>query len=159
VVQNRISHELSQQKVAEIMGHLAAIEAALPFLIGLNSAERKKLLKAGDRSHAFINKASDIGQQIPGHLPRSLDLAEMRKDVALRDALYPIMVSLSQLAEKLTDTYALANSEAYAAALVYRSAKMVKGDEGLGQAVAELKRRFERRGSRSAAAGDSSAAS
>jgi hypothetical protein len=156
VVPNRISHELSQQKVDEIMAHISAIREALPFLVGLSTAERQRLLKAGDRSQAFINKASEVGQQIADHLPGSLDLDEMRKDVALRDRLYPVMLAVSKLAEKLSDTYALVSSEAYAAALVvYRTAKAVEGDEGLGQAVAELGSRFERRSSARPVASDS----
>jgi hypothetical protein len=160
VVPNRISHELSQQKVDEIMAHLAAIQEALPFLVGLSGLERQRLLKAGDRSQAFISKASEVGQHIVDHLPGSLDLGEMRKDVALRGRLYPVMLAISTLAEKLSDTYALVSSEAYAAALViYRTAKTVKGGEGLEQAVAELGSRFERRPARAAAASDSSAQS
>jgi hypothetical protein len=133
------------------MAHLAAIQEALPFLVGLSGLERQRLLKAGNRSQAFIHKASEVGQQIAGHLPGSLDLDEMRKDVTLRDRLYPVMLAVSTLAEKLSDTYAVVSSEAYAAALViYRTAKMVEGDAGLGQAVAELGSRFERRPARPA---------
>jgi hypothetical protein len=62
------------------------------------------------------------------------------------EALYPVMVALSQLAEKLADTYAVAASEAYAASLmIYRNAKDARGSEGLEEAIADMARRFSRK--------------
>lgn len=59
----------------------------------------------------------------------------------------PLMLAIGKLSRKLSDTYAIAASEAYAAALlVYRTGKQVQGSEGISEAVAELARRFERRG-------------
>lgn len=157
MIPNRVSSQITKASVDQILASIAAIQAALPFLIGLDPSERKTMLKAGDRSQAFIRKALEVGQRIADHLPRSTSLDEMSKDLALMDAIYPIMIALSELSEKLSDTYAVLNSEAYASALVvYRHAKDIKGEKGLEQPVAELGRRFVRRSRTDATSNDSS---
>lgn len=155
MVPNRISNELSEESRDEILRSIDYASRLMPFLTGLDPRERQMMLKAGDRCVAFIRKAAEVGQMNPGYLPRAFNLEEMRKDMALMDALYPIMVATSQLAEKLADTYAIASSEAYASALlVYRSIKSVKGESGLEQAYAELRRQFARRQARTESATD-----
>jgi len=100
---------------------------------------------AGNASQAFIRKCADIAPHIDAFLPRGLDVAELRKDIDLMDALRPIMVSVSQLAEKLRDTHALVASEAFAASReIYRCAKLAQGPAGLEDVVKELSRRFTR---------------
>ena len=146
MVPNRISEEVNPEALAGILEKIEEVQAALPFLVGLDPIERRSMLKAGDRSQAFIRKAMEVAPHMADYLPRGLDVEEMRKDVGLMDALYPIMIATSRLAEKLADTYAVVSSEAYASALViYRNSKYAKGGEGLEQAVADLRRRFARR--------------
>jgi hypothetical protein len=145
MVKNRVSAEVDQATLESVLAHIAAINTALPFLISISPEERRAMLKGGDRSQAFIRKAVEVGAKIENHLPRSFSINEMRRDVALSDQLFPVVLSLSQLAEKLSDTHAVASSEAYASALlIYRTGKQVKDDEGLTKAVADLGRRFER---------------
>ena len=146
VIPNRISVVLSAEDRAAILVAINVLKERLPFLIGLDPEERKNMLKAGDRDRAFIDKSFDVGQKIPDYLPKALNMDEMNKDMELMDALYPIMLAISQLAEKLSDTYAIAASEAYAAALmIYRNAKDAKGSEGLEEAIGDLGRRFSRK--------------
>jgi hypothetical protein len=146
MIPNRISIVLSAEDRAEIIMAINILKEKLPFLIGIEPEERRGMLKVGDRDRAFIDKSYDVGQRIPDYLPKALSMDEMSKDMELMAALYPIMVAISQLAEKLADTYAIAASEAYAAALViYRNAKDARGSEGLEEAIADLGRRFVRR--------------
>lgn len=145
-IPNRVSVVLSPEDRAAIMVAINVLKEKLNFLIGLDPEERKNMLKAGDRDRAFIDKAFDVAQQIPDYLPKALNMDEMHKDMELMVALYPVMVALSQLAEKLSDTYAIAASEAYAAALmIYRNAKDARGSQGLEEAIADLSRRFARK--------------
>lgn len=91
-------------------------------------------------------KALEVAVQNPDFLPRSFDIEEMKKDVELFEALYPIVLALSQLQELLDDTIAIVGSEAYMAALaVYDYAKKNKGDAGLEAAVDDMARRFARK--------------
>lgn len=136
---------MTPEQLATVLQQIRDLETALDFLVGIEPAQRQKLVKPGDGGQGFINRAYKLGLQIQDHLPRSFDLDEMRKDMDMADSLMHIMIATSQLAEKLADTHAVANSEAYLAALlVYRTAKHVRGVKGLEQALDELGRRFAR---------------
>lgn len=90
-----------------------------------------------------------MATQNPEFLPRSFDLEEMRKDVQLFEALYPLLLSLTQLHELVDDTSLAVGSEAYAAALqVYNYAKASGQGSGLEAVVEEMGQRFVRRSRR-----------
>jgi hypothetical protein len=67
----------------------------------------------------------------------------MRKDVQLFEALYPVLLSLTQLQELVDDTSLAVGSEAYAATLqVYNYAKASGQGAGLDAVVVEMGQRF-----------------
>jgi hypothetical protein len=141
-----ISATLNQADREAVMDAVATIKAKLPFLIDLNADERKALPKMGDKSRAFVSKALEVATQNPDFLPRSFDLEELRKDVQLFEAMYPIVVALTQLQELVDDTCLAAGSEAYAAALqVYNYAKASGQGSGLDAVVGEMGQRFARK--------------
>ena len=144
-----ISATLTQADRAAVMDAIATIKDRLPFLVDLSVEERKALPKMGDKSRAFVSKALEVAIQNPDFLPRSFDLDEMRKDVQLFEAIYPLVMALAQLQELMDDTYTLVGSEAYAAALqVYNYAKASGQGSGLDAAVDELGQRFARKSKR-----------
>lgn len=141
-----ISATLSHTDRLAVMNAIATIKEKLPFLIDLSAEERKALPKMGDKSRAFVSKAMEVATQNPDFLPRSFDLEEMRKDVQLAEALYPIVVALSQLQELLDDTTLAVGSEAMAAALqVYSYAKVSGQGAGMEGLVEEMGQRFARK--------------
>jgi len=141
-----ISATLDSKDRDAVMAAVATIKAKLPFLIDLSTDERKALPKMGDKSRAFVSKALEVATQNPDFLPRSFNLDEMRKDVALFEAMYPVVVALAQLQELMDDTYTTVGSEAYAAALqVYNYAKASGQGAGLDSVVDELGQRFARK--------------
>ncbi|WP_026736521.1 hypothetical protein [Fischerella sp. PCC 9605] len=143
---NRISANLSKTDREAVMQAIATIKEKLPFLVDLTTEERKALPKLGDKSRAFVSKALEVAGQNPDFLPRSFDLDEMRRDVELFEALYPILLSLSQLQELVDDTFVAVGSEAYAAGLmVYNYAKASGKGAGLDAALDDLGRRFARK--------------
>ena len=124
---------------------ISTIKEKLPFLVDLSSDDRKALPKMGDKSRAFVSIALEVAVQNPEFLPRSFDLEEMRKDVQLFEALYPVLRSLTQL-QLVDDTTLAVGSEAYAAALqVYNYAKASGQGAGLDAVVVEMGRRFARK--------------
>ncbi|MBD6617092.1 hypothetical protein FNW02_14925 [Komarekiella sp. 'clone 1'] len=144
--ENRISANLSQTDRLQIMQVITTIREKLPFLIDLTAEERKSLPKLGDKSRAFVSKALEVATQNPDFLPRSFDLDEMRRDIELFDALYPVLLSLTQLQELVDDTFIAAGSEAYTAALaVYNYAKANGNVSGLDAVIDDMGRRFSRR--------------
>ncbi len=141
-----ISATLTQTDREAVMTAVATIKEKLPFLIDLTADERKALPKMGDKSRAFVSKALEVATQNPDFLPRSFDLEEMRKDVQLFEAMYPIVVALTQLQELVDDTCLATGSEAYAAALqVYTYAKASGQGSGLDAVVVEMGQRFARK--------------
>ncbi|WP_138498027.1 hypothetical protein [Nostoc sp. PA-18-2419] len=141
-----ISATLSQTERDAVLQAISTIKQKLPFLVDLSSEERKTLPKMGDKSRAFVSKALEVAAQNPEFLPRSFDLEEMRKDVQLFEALYPVLLSLTQLQELVNDTAVAVGSEAYAAALqVYNYAKVSGQGAGLDTVVVEMGQRFARK--------------
>lgn len=143
---NRISASLSQPDREAVMTAIATIREKLPFLLDLTTEERRSLPKLGDKSRAFVSKALEVATQNQDFLPRSFDLDEMREDVLLFEAMYPILLALMQLQELIDDTYVAVGSEAYAASLlVYNYAKASGKGAGLDAVVDEMGRRFARK--------------
>ncbi|MFN6564637.1 MAG: hypothetical protein RMY28_033235 [Nostoc sp. ChiSLP01] len=143
---NKVNAKLSSADREAVMQAIVTIREKLPFLIDLTTEERKALPKLGDKSRAFVSKALEIATQNPDFLPRSFNLNEMRQDIELFEALYPIMLSLTQLQELVDDTSVAVGSEAYAAGLmVYNYAKVSGKGAGLETMVDDLGRRFARK--------------
>lgn len=143
---NKVSAKFSPADREAVMQAITTIRQKLPFLIDLSTEERKALPKLGDKSRAFVGKALEIAAQNPDFLPRSFDLDEMRRDIELFEALYPILLSLTQLQELVDDTSVAVGSEAYAAGLlVYNYAKASGKGAGLDSMVDDLGRRFARK--------------
>ncbi|MEH1915294.1 hypothetical protein [Nostoc sp.] len=146
MAENKVSAKLSSADREAVMQAITTIREKLPFLIDLTTEERKALPKLGDKSRAFVSKALEIGTQNPDFLPRSFDLNEMRQDIELFEALYPILLSLTQLQELVDDTSVAVGSEAYAAGLmVYNYAKVSGKGAGLESMIDDLGRRFARK--------------
>ncbi|MBW4476765.1 MAG: hypothetical protein KME54_07800 [Tolypothrix brevis GSE-NOS-MK-07-07A] len=142
----RISASLSQKDREAVMEAIATIKEKLPFLIDLTADERKSLPKLGDKSRGFVIKALQVATQNPDFLPRSFDVNEMRLDVELFEALYPVLLSLTQLQQLVDDTLIATGSEAYIAALaVYNYAKASGDVSGLDTVIDDLGRRFTRK--------------
>ncbi|MET0621661.1 MAG: hypothetical protein ABW250_01640 [Pyrinomonadaceae bacterium] len=143
---NRVSATLSQTDRQAVLDAINIIRTKLPFLIDLTPEERRTLLKMGDKSRGFVTQALTVAEQNEDILPRSFDVAEMRKDVELLDGLAPIMAALSQLTELVEDTYMAVGGEAYASALlVYQFARAAGKGPALDGALDALGQRFARK--------------
>lgn len=141
--QNLVSAALSKEDGAAAMAALEIIRQKMPFLMGLDPDARRSLPRMGDRSESFVRKCQEIANQNPGMLPRTFDLDEFNRDVALAEAIFPISQALDQLSELVNDTETAVRSDAYTAALtVYQSAKLAGKGSGLDGALDDLGRRF-----------------
>lgn len=155
---NRISAALTQADQQAVLAALQTIREKLPFLIDLSPEERRALPRMGDSGRGFVAKALEVAEQNPDILPRSFDLAEMRRDSELLDALLPVVTSFRQLNELLDDTYTAAGSELYASALlVYQYVRAAGKGSALDGALDSLGQRFARK-SRGASSGTPPAA-
>lgn len=143
---NRISATLSASDRQAVLDALQTIRQKLPFLVDLSPEDRRAMLKMGDASRAFVAQALVVAEQNPDIMPASFDVAEMRKDVELLEALAPVRASLAQVAELVDDSYVVIGSEAYAAALlVYQFARTAGKGSALDGALDALGQRFARK--------------
>jgi hypothetical protein len=144
--ENRIDAALPQADRDAVIAAIKTIQEKLPFLADLTLDERKGMLKLGDKSMPFVKRAAEIATQNPDFLPRSFNVEDMKRDIALLEALQPITTALTQLQELVDDTTMLVGSEAYVAALaVYQYAKASGAGGALDDLVDDLGRRFARK--------------
>jgi hypothetical protein len=144
--ENRVSAELSEADRKAVLDAIETIRTKLSFLIDLSPEQRRSLPKMGDKSRAFVAKALAIAQHNSDFLPRSFSVEEFERDVALAEALLPIMVSLTRLQEQVTDTYTEVGSEAYSASLVVYQYGRTSGDgQSLEGLLDDMGQRFARK--------------
>ena len=148
-MENRISVTISEEAQANILKAIEMINQNLPVLINLSASDRHMLPKMGDKSVAFVNKNLEYAKQNPAIVPTFLDMVEFEKDCIAANSIKKVLIPLVQLTEKLDDTYVLAGSEAYTAALIFYNA--VKGAAkagvpGMKTIYDDLQSRFPGRG-------------
>ena len=146
---NRIS-ALPAEAVAQIQGALDTIRTALePHAVELSADERRDMLKFGDRSLAFVDKAARYSRERSELVPGFLDVDEMEGDLATAQQLEGLAEQLAQLESLVRDSAMVAGSEAHEGALVlYRAVKAAAraGAPGADVVRDDLGERFVRRG-------------
>src|SRR5918993_388655 len=136
---SQIDVTLTTEQVAAIVAAMDTLELALPFLVSLTVDDRQRLFKLGTRSEGFVAEALSAALQHPGYLPSALAIVELQRDIALRQALLPIVQRARLLYTKLNDTWMLAGADAMqAATAIYRVLRAQRG-EGLDVTVSVLK--------------------
>ncbi len=145
-----ISATLSDQNLAEIKMAIATIRSNMPFLISLTTDERRKRLKMGDKSLAFVRNSITVTQNNPEVLPGNFDPKEFEKDYNLVVALTEVLGLLEQLSEQVDDTLMAVGSESMAnSLLIYDFVKTAaKHSPGLKSVAEQLGERFKSIGSR-----------
>ncbi|MGJ3253633.1 MAG: hypothetical protein ACFE0J_21225 [Elainellaceae cyanobacterium] len=136
---------LTQQEIEEIITALNVILDRLPFLVGLTPDERRQIAKMGRKAQTFTTRALDMAHQYNDMMPRHLNVEEARRDIALFEALNPILQTVNHMRELLEDTQTIAGSEAYAAArLAYNTAKVSGKNMGMDDILEDLSHQFRR---------------
>ncbi|MBD2615702.1 hypothetical protein VF14_10495 [Nostoc linckia z18] len=140
-----ITGSLSAQDIQEIKVALQKIEQKLPFLVTLSPDERRKLVKMGDKSLAFVNNSITAAQSNREILPATFDVDELVRDYQLATALTELLVSIQQLSEQVDDTLMAVGSEAMTGSLtVYDYVKTAsKKTPGLKVVAEQLGERFK----------------
>lgn len=140
-----IAAALSPQDIQEIKAALQTVQKKLPFLITLSTEERRKLVKMGDKSLAFVNNSVTAAQSNREILPATFDVEELVRDYQLATALTELLISVQQLAEQVDDTLMAVGSEAMTSSLtVYDYVKTAsKKTPGLKTVAEQLGERFK----------------
>ena len=142
---NRIDTTFDKAQQAAALQALSDLAAALPFLTDLSPDDRRSLYKLGDKSRAFVDQALVSAEQFTDALPRSFDVEQYARDVALYRALEPVHARLRDLFERVDDTRMLVGAEAMEGArAVYYHTKGHPGSEALTETSRAMSRRYER---------------
>lgn len=140
-----ITATLSPQDIQDIKAALQTVQKKLPFLITLTSEERRKLVKMGDKSLAFVNNSVAAAQSNRDILPASFDVEEFVRDYQLTTNLSELLTSMRQLSEQVDDTLLAVSSETMKSSLtVYDYVKTAaKKTPGLKTIAEQLGERFK----------------
>ncbi|MBN3884938.1 MAG: hypothetical protein V7K64_15155 [Nostoc sp.] len=140
-----IAAALSPQDIQEIKAALQTVQKKMPFLITLSTEERRKLVKMGDKSLAFVNNSITAAQSNREILPATFDVEELVQDYQLAAALTELLTSMQQLTEQVDDTLMAVGSEAMTSSLtVYDYVKTAsKKTPGLKTVAEQLGERFK----------------
>ena len=140
-----ITGTLSPADIQEIKAALQTVQKKLPFLVTLSPEERRKLLKMGDKSLAFVKNSVSAAQSNRDILPASFDVEELVRDYELATTLTELLTSMRQLTEQVDDTLLAVGSEAMTSSLtVYDYVKTAaKKTPGLKTVAEQLGERFK----------------
>ena len=147
---NRVSASMTPEDFNAVKQAIFEIRNRMPFLVGLTTDERKKMLKINRSNKLFVSDAIEVARENPEVLPYYLTTDELEKDFTLFQQLNELLLPLEQLFERVRDTQILAGSEAYQTSLVLYKLTRVAADAGMpgmDTAYAKLRVRFEGQGS------------
>ena len=143
---NYISATLSSEDQQKILDHFAEIRKILSFGTTLTSSQKKTMPKLDDGRRPFAGKSLAYGSNEPRIVPPYIDLAELKTDLDLYDAIGPVEMAANSTAELIASIRMAAGSDAYVAALsIYSSAKGAakNGVSGTKAIADELSKLFE----------------
>ena len=145
---NLVSVQFQAADLEAIKGAFTVLDEKLvPKLIDLNKTERRTLLKMGDKSLPFVEKALEYALTNGNLLPNYVNVAEMKTDLDAVKTLTDLYRSAEKITDMLDDTILLSGSEAFQTALnIYKAVQQAakSGIEGAEIIFADLKQRFEK---------------
>ena len=150
-MQNNFSTAIPEAALTKALSYFQQGAAELrPYLQALTPEERTAMLKMGNKTVSFVQKAYEYARNNASFVPAFLDLDEFAADSAALNGLSPIHQLLEGLALDSGSTMMLAGSDAYAAALVlYNNIKFLAKNKqpGAQAAYEDLAQRFPGGGS------------
>ena len=150
---NRISVTIADQTVTEILGHITAIQALLPFLLSRDAGDNNVML--GEKSVGFDEKCAAYMASNPDFLPSYIKMAEVLKDRTARAQFLKFLPQISLLKSQLDDTFNVIGNEIYLADLAYYNntdAAAKVGRPGAGDIHDDLATRYPGCSSKASAA-------
>ena len=142
---NRLDVTATTEQLAAIDAAIASVETATQFFVSLAPAERKKMLKLGPKSEDFVRHAMEAGRLNSDIVPSALEIAEMDRDKAIRDAMVSFGQRLDALQRKARDTSMVAGADLMGASMViYRALQANGRAAGLDEVLARLRARWDR---------------
>ena len=102
--QNKVSAELTEAIVAEILAAFTTIRTKMPFLISLTDEDRAHLPHIGDKSAEALNQTLQFVNQFPEALPATFSIPEFKKDATLFNPLQSVVMASNEANRIINDT-------------------------------------------------------
>ena len=143
MTQNLVTLNLTDAQVTAVNTALTELETQLAGLISLSAPAKRSVQRMGQKSEAFCRQTLRVLGENPQVVPPNVSLADGLADLTALDALRPIMVRLSRLNDRASDTETALGSDVMAVALRgYSLLKLTGRSEGLAPLRAQLGSRF-----------------
>jgi hypothetical protein len=111
----------------------------------MTADQKLRVVRMGDGSVAFVEKAMEIATDNPGMLPGNFDLDELKRDELARQRMRSMGMKLTKVLEKVQNAEVAHGSDAMAGSLdIYAIAKTSGDSEGVEALKKMLGKRFER---------------
>jgi len=150
---NKISAVISDEDKQNVQNNIKSIQTMLASVLmhSLTADDRHTMVKMGDKSVAFVQKALDYASKNPTLVPSYLDATEAEKDFKLYADLQSIYNQLGTLFTSVEDALMICGSEAMNGALIFYQSLQgavrsnVPGSEAI---LEDLKQRFPKKSSK-----------
>jgi hypothetical protein len=143
MTQNLVTLNLTDAQLTAVNTALTELETQLAGLISLSTPTKRSVRKMGPKSEAFCRQTLRVLGENPQIVPPNVPLADALADLTALDALRPIMVRLSRLSDRASDTETALGSDVMAMALRgYSLLKLTGRSEGLESLRQQLASRF-----------------
>ena len=132
------------QQLADLVVQAEALVA--PYLIPLTAEQRKKRLKMGDKSVAFVTKTFNFATDTPSYAPGFVDVPGLGTNLTTVAGLEPVALRFTNLGYGLESTNMVASGSARAAGLLIYDQVQRAADNnqpGAQPVYNELKVQFE----------------
>ncbi|GAA0739273.1 hypothetical protein [Gaetbulibacter jejuensis] len=136
-LENLISIHFTAQELQALDAALVTIAGVLQGkAINLTPAQRQQYGSIAEQNKLLVNKAKQLMQHYPQHVPSFLDLEEFGKDYEARQQIEGRLQLLKSLLEQFSDTKILLDHDNYFTALsFYRNLKYLSGENVPGTTV------------------------
>ncbi len=144
----KISKGLSVKQFERLSAEIKRLDKEFDFSVTLSPTERRNIPKMGDKTLPFVDKALNYATQFPNMTPPFLDMKQFRENYKLANQMHILLMEISQVVEKISDTYYAAGAEAFLAARqIYGYIKYASnsGETPAGAIVEDLKKRYKKR--------------
>lgn len=151
-MENNLSITIPPETLQAVKDALQQIQSMMaPYVVALTPEQRKEIPKVNDGTEPFMGKVVEYSAANAQFLPAYVSLAELQKDWNVFSEITPLLRTMDQIRDNLSDTAMLAGSEAYKGALsYYQSVKQAaKVNAPDAKAIYEdLSKRFMKQGKR-----------
>ena len=119
-ISKRNSFDIPDDDLQAVQAAVQTLQAKLiPHLVNIGADEKRALTKMGSKSVDFVSKTLTYSNTNPQFKPAFVDLDNFSHDVTAFGLLRSLQQPVSQLADMLDDSMAVAGSDAMNAALAY----------------------------------------